>query len=83
MLVIEHRQLIKKAISQSFSAGGEEQIALNLIGDEPQALPEPLVCVFQGNVEDAALLGLVTPQRRPSGHADANVHSQPTLAGLR
>lgn len=49
MLVVEHRQLIKQAFSQCFGSGCEEQVALDLVRDEPQALPEPLVCVFQGN----------------------------------
>lgn len=83
VLVVEHRQLVKQAFSQCFGSGCEEQVALDLVRDEPQALPEPLVCVFQENVEDAAPLGLVAPQRRTGSHADADIHSQPALAGLR
>lgn len=68
---MEHRQLVEQAVCQGFGMGCEEQVALHFVRYEPQALPEPLVCVFQGNVEDAAPLRLVAPQRRTGGHADA------------
>lgn len=63
MLFMEHRQLLEQAVCQGFGVGCEKQVALPFVRDEPQALPEPLVRVFQGNVKDAAPLCLVTPQQ--------------------
>lgn len=53
MLLMEHGNLVEQTDSQPLGLCGEVEVALHLIRDGPQAFLEPLVSVFQGNVQDA------------------------------
>lgn len=46
---MEHSDLVGQAGAEPLGLGCEVEVAPHLIRDEPQALLEPLVGVFQGN----------------------------------